>query len=74
MKVDPWSASLARLKGRRTALVLPRDAVGADGLVLVLEDGRATSRAVTFGGDLGDGRVEVVSGLSAGERVVRAGP
>jgi hypothetical protein len=53
--------------------VLPQDAVGAEGLVLVLEEGRATSRAVTFGADLGDGRVEVVSGLSAGERVVRAG-
>ena len=53
--------------------MLPQEAIGAEGLVLVLEDGRATSRAVTFGSDLGDGRVEVVRGLSAGERVVRAG-
>ena len=61
------------VRRRRSALVLPQDAIGAEGLVLVLEEGRATSRAVTFGADLGDGRVEVVSGLSAGERVVRAG-
>jgi RND family efflux transporter MFP subunit len=71
----PGGSAIVRIgQQRRTALVLPRDAVGAEGLVLVLEDGRATSRAVTFGADLGDGRVEVVSGLSAGERVVRAGP
>jgi RND family efflux transporter MFP subunit len=57
---------------RRTALVLPQEAIGPEGLVLVLEEGRATSRAVTLGDDLGDGRIEVVRGLSAGERVVRA--
>jgi RND family efflux transporter MFP subunit len=71
----PGGSALVRLgQRRRTALVLPQDAIGAEGLVLVLEDGRATSRAVTFGADVGDGRVEVISGLSAGERVVRAGP
>lgn len=67
------SATIRIGERRRTALVLPQEAIGAEGLVLVLEDGRATSRAVTFGSDLGDGRVEVVRGLSAGERVVRAG-
>ena len=70
----PGGSAVVRLgQRRRSALVLPQDAIGAEGLVLVLEEGRATSRAVTFGADLGDGRVEVVSGLSAGERVVRAG-
>ncbi|HEX6644111.1 MAG TPA: efflux RND transporter periplasmic adaptor subunit [Gemmatimonadales bacterium] len=58
---------------RRTALVLPSDAVGPEGSVLVVENGRPTARAVTFGAELGDGRVEVLAGLGAGERVVRAG-
>jgi len=37
----------------------------------VLEGGRTTVRPVTLGADAGDGRVEVVSGLVPGERVVR---
>ncbi len=71
----PGGSAVVRIGQRkRSALVLPEEAVGTEGLVLVLEDGRATSRAVTFGANLGDGLVEVVSGLSAGELVVRAGP
>lgn len=69
----PGGSATVRIGSRRrTALALPQEAVSPEGLVLVIEDGRATSRAVTFGGDLGDGRIEVVSGLSAGEHVVRA--
>ena len=70
----PGGSAVVRLGRRsRATLALPQDAVGTEGIVLVLEDGRPTSRAVTFGADLGEGRVEVLSGLSAGERVVRAG-
>jgi RND family efflux transporter MFP subunit len=57
---------------RRSAVVVPREAVGDDGYALVLEGGRTTVRPVTLGADAGEGRVEVVSGLVPGERVVRA--
>lgn len=71
----PGGSAVVRIgQRRRSALVLREDAIGPEGLVLVLEDGRATSRAVTFGANLGDGRVEVLSGLAAGELVVPAGP
>lgn len=57
---------------RRSALAIPSDAVGDGGLVMVMEGGRATARAVALGADLGDGLTEVLSGLAPGERVVRA--
>jgi hypothetical protein len=70
----PGGGAVVRLgQRRRTALALPQDAIGGEGFVLVMEEGRATSRAVTFGAELGDGRIEVLSGLAVGERVVRAG-
>lgn len=48
-------------------LVVPREAVSPDGFVLVRTGDRTTLRAVVLGRDLGDGRVEVRSGLRAGE-------
>jgi RND family efflux transporter MFP subunit len=57
---------------RRRVLAIPREAIAEEGYVLVSEHGRTALRAVTLGSDLGDGRVEVVSGLSAGERLVRS--
>ncbi len=56
---------------RRQALAIPRDVVGADDYVLVREGSRTSLRAVVLGVDLGDGRVEVLSGLHAGEHLVR---
>ena len=38
------------------------------------ENGQTALRAVSLGPDLGDGRVEVLSGLSAGEQVMPAEP
>jgi RND family efflux transporter MFP subunit len=71
----PGSAVLLRLgAARRRALVVPRSAVGADGYALVLQGGRATLRAVLTGDTLADGRVEVLGGLAAGERVARTAP
>ncbi len=68
----PGSAVTVRLgAARRQALVVPRAVLGDDGYVLVVEDGRAVLRAVTVGADVGDGRVEVLAGLAAGERVRR---
>ena len=56
----------------RQAVTLPREAVSPEGYVLVMQNGRTALRSVTVGGDLGDGRVEVLSGLSSGERVARS--
>ena len=56
---------------RRRAIVVDRAAVANDGYVVVVENGRSTVRAVTVGRDVGGGRIEVLSGLSAGERLAR---
>jgi len=81
LRVAPHGALLAgsgvtvRLGAeRRRTLALPRDALGADGYVVVVDDGRSSLRSVMLGADLGGGRVEVVSGLAAGERVARPAP
>ena len=71
----PGSAVFIRLGAeRRRALVVPRDVVTADGYTLVLHNGRSTLRAVLVGDTLADGRVEVLGGLAAGERVSRPAP
>jgi RND family efflux transporter MFP subunit len=57
---------------RRRVVAVPNAAIAEGGYVLVSEHGRTALRAVTLGADLGDGRVEVVSGLAPGERVVRS--
>src|SRR4029077_4666489 len=56
---------------RRRIVTAPLAAIAAEGYALVVENGRSTLRAVTVGRDLGDGRVEVVSGLSPGEHLAR---
>ena len=64
-----------RLAGEaRRALALPRAALRDDGYVVVLDGGRGVLRAVSVGGDAGGDRVEVLGGLSPGERVARARP
>ena len=55
----------------RSALSVPREAIAPEGYALVVENGRSTLRTVTVGRDLGGGRVEIVSGLSVGERLAR---
>jgi RND family efflux transporter MFP subunit len=57
---------------RRRVVAVSSAAIAEGGYVLVSEHGRTALRAVTLGADLGDGRVEVVSGLAPGERVVRS--
>ena len=42
---------------------------GLELVVVRAEDGTARTRAVTTGADLGDGRVEILSGLDAGDQV-----
>ena len=70
----PGAAVTVRLGSeRRLVLAVSRDALGIDGYVLVSDGDRTTLRTVVLGSDLGDGRVEVISGLRAGERLARPG-
>jgi membrane fusion protein (multidrug efflux system) len=70
----PGTLVTARVEiGRRaSALVVPQAAVQAGAMWTVGTDGCAHRRDVTLG-LTGDGQVEVVSGLEAGEQVVVAG-
>jgi len=56
---------------RRRIVSVPRAAIAPEGFALVVENGRSTLRPVTLGRDLGNGRIEVVSGLSPGELLAR---
>lgn len=69
----PGGAVVVRLgQQQRRVVAIPRAAIGEDGIALVQQAGRPTARAVTLGADLGNGLVEVISGIAAGESVVRA--
>ena len=57
----------------RRVVAVPREAVG-EGYALVWDDDRTSLRQVEVGGELPGERVEVVSGLAPGEKVVRTGP
>jgi multidrug efflux pump subunit AcrA (membrane-fusion protein) len=60
----------------RARLLVPKTAVRSDNgtdVVFVVHDDRAERRAVRVGAADGD-RVEVISGLNSGERVVVDGP
>lgn len=71
----PGASVIVRVGGeRRTVIAVPASAVADSGYVLVWQDGRTTLRAVTLGARLPDGRVEVVSGLAAGERLAPSQP
>ena len=60
--------------GRRETVAVPAQAVlargGLDLVVVVGDDGGTSSRAVTVGPPLPDGRLEILSGLQGGETVV----
>jgi membrane fusion protein (multidrug efflux system) len=59
---------------RRQVVTIPKAAVARDGYALVWEDNRTTLRAVTLGNELAGDRVEVLSGLAPGEKVVQNAP
>ena len=73
------SGQLVRLQipaGEHPALLVPVDAVSRFGQmerVFVARDGRVVLRLVKSGRETG-GRIEILSGLSAGESVVRSAP
>jgi len=73
--LTPGSSVTVQLGAERRRVVgIPRSAVAKDGYALVWDDNRTTLRAVTLGADLDGNRVEVVSGIAAGEKVVRTTP
>jgi RND family efflux transporter MFP subunit len=74
-RLPPGSTVTVRLGSeRRRVVAVPRKAVAQEGYVLVYEHGRGTLRSVTLGAELDDGRVEVTSGLTPGERLVQPEP
>lgn len=74
-RLRPGSAVTVQLGvERRQVVTIPRSAVAKEGYALVMENNRATLRAVTLGRDIGSDRVEVVSGIAPGEKVVSTSP
>jgi RND family efflux transporter MFP subunit len=74
-RLTPGSSVTVRLGSqRRQILTIPRTAVDSEGYALVRAGDRTTLRALTLGGDVGGDRIEVVSGLAPGEKVVRTAP
>ena len=65
------NVTVALGRQRRRVVTVPRAAIAPEGYAVVVENGRTTLRPVTIGADVGGGRVEVLSGLSPGERLAR---
>jgi RND family efflux transporter MFP subunit len=73
-RLPPGSSVTVRIGSEaRRVVAVPREAVG-EGYALVWDSNRTSLRQVTVGGELPGDRVEVVSGLEPGEKVVRTGP
>jgi RND family efflux transporter MFP subunit len=75
MRAGMHAKAIFTFDAQRQGLVLPRKAIAGslqDARVYIVEDSVALLRTVTLGGAYGD-KVEVMSGLKEGERVVVAG-
>ncbi|MBA3317946.1 MAG: efflux RND transporter periplasmic adaptor subunit [Gemmatimonadales bacterium] len=73
-RLPPGSSVMLRIGSEtRRVVAVPREAIG-EGYALVWDADRASLRQVTVGGELPGERIEVVSGLAPGEKVVRTGP
>lgn len=74
-RLTPGSSVTVKLGSEpRQVVTIPRTAVNDEGYALIWSDDRTTLRALTLGTGVDGDRVEVVSGLAAGERVVRTAP
>jgi RND family efflux transporter MFP subunit len=72
-RLAPGSSVTVRLGSqRRQVVAIPKTAVGQDGYALVWADDRTILRPITLGSELEGDRIEVLSGLAAGEKVVSA--
>jgi len=68
----PGSSVSVRLgRNPRRVTVVPREAVAPEGFVVVVENGRSILRPVTVGREIGGGRVEIISGVSLGEKLAK---
>jgi multidrug efflux pump subunit AcrA (membrane-fusion protein) len=79
VKVAFLEAPPAEAPSRSVKLFVPRSALRSDGeqqVVFVVANGKVERRAVNVGPESGGGRggVEILAGLTAGERVVVEGP
>jgi RND family efflux transporter MFP subunit len=73
-RLPPGSSVTVRIGSEaRRVVAVPREAIG-EGYALVWDDERTSLRQVTVGGELPGERIEVLSGLAPGEKVVRTGP
>lgn len=74
-RLIPGSSVTVRLGSeQRQVVTLPRNAVDSQGYALVWSDTGTTLRALTLGAELPGDRIEIVSGIAAGEKVVRTAP
>jgi RND family efflux transporter MFP subunit len=74
-RLTPGTSVMVRLGSqRRQVVTIPRSAVGQEGYAMVWAGDRTTLRAVTLGSDVGGDQIEVVSGLTPGEKIVRTAP
>ena len=73
-RLPPGSSVTLRIGSEaRRVVAVPKEAIG-EGYALVWDSDRTSLRQVTVGNELPGERVEVVSGLAPGEKIVRNGP
>jgi RND family efflux transporter MFP subunit len=73
-RLPPGSSVTLRIGSEaRQVVAVPKEAIG-EGYALVWDADRTSLRQVTVGSELPGERVEVVSGLAPGEKIVRTGP
>jgi RND family efflux transporter MFP subunit len=73
--LTPGSSVTVRLGSEpRRVVAIPKTAVDGEGYALVWSDERTTLRPLTLGAEVPGDRVEVISGLEPGEKVVRNRP
>lgn len=74
-RLSPGSSVTVRLGLQaRQVVTIPRTAVDGDGYALVWSEEQTTLRSLTLGSAVPGDRIEVVSGLAPGEKVVRNRP